>query len=211
KRKLDVDGSAVGSTSSTLKDVKDLKKALDKCDAAASIRALSDSLDDASPETIKMLKTVLVPVLQTNNTPKHCVRCHQTYRESSNKLDSCVIKHTKPRETRRPDPEGRKYYHMLLEQDFQCCGKHYSEPYEDGDAGVFVRSDDEDEEDEEELDYGVCLTAKHTTDPTAVKYFSTRAEKKAQEKGIDYSGRNENVRTCKMTGCENNKQPKRKK
>ncbi|KAG8791384.1 hypothetical protein FRC12_009327 [Ceratobasidium sp. 428] len=175
------------------------------------MRALSDSLDDASPETIEMLKTVLVPVLKTNNTPKHCVRCHQTYRESSNKLNSCVINHTKPREDRRRDPDGRKYYHMLLEQRFDCCGKFNREYYEDWDANVFVRSDDEDDEDDEEPNYGVCLTAKHTTDPTAVQYFSTRAEKKAQEKGIDYSGRNENVRTCKMTGCESNKQPKRKK
>ncbi|KAG8715503.1 hypothetical protein FRC09_016566 [Ceratobasidium sp. 395] len=100
---------------------------------------------------------------------------------------------------------------MLLVEHFDCCGKTEREPYEDWDAGVFVRSDDEDDEDDEEPDYGVCFTAKHTTDPTAVKYFSTRAEKKAQEKRIDYSGRNENVRTCKMTGCESNKQPKRKK
>ncbi|KAG9119874.1 hypothetical protein FRC07_004887 [Ceratobasidium sp. 392] len=117
----------------------------------------------------------------------------------------------KPREIRGPDPEGRKYYDMLLEQDFECCGKHYSEPYEDWDANVFIRSDDPDDSDSEEPDYGDCFTGKHTSDPTAVQYFSTRGEKKGQEKGIDYSGRNQNVRTCKMTGCGSDKQPKKKK
>ncbi|QRV97878.1 hypothetical protein RhiJN_25897 [Ceratobasidium sp. AG-Ba] len=222
KRKLNETGKTAGSTPPA-KDIKDLKKAISKCDPAASLVALSNSLDDASPETIEMLKAVLVPVLQTDNSPKHCVRCHQTYRESTNKIGSCAIKHTEPYVTRGPDPNHRKPHYWVRTEKYSCCNKEdswsideYDSQEEEYSDGYDYDDQNEDKDGEEpraerkEPNYGVCFTAKHTTDPTSVKYHSSYGEKKLQEKGVDYSGRNANVRTCKMMGCGNNQKSKKK-
>ncbi|KAG9125135.1 hypothetical protein FRC07_008840, partial [Ceratobasidium sp. 392] len=120
KRKIDSNGKAAAS-GSTAKDVKDLKKALKNCDTANLVEALSNTPDNAPSETIQVLKAVLMPLVKADSKPKHCVRCHNTYRESSNTIKSCVIKCTNPEETEVRDEQSDRpwEYHMW---EFPCCG-----------------------------------------------------------------------------------------
>ncbi|KAG8708811.1 hypothetical protein FRC09_001015, partial [Ceratobasidium sp. 395] len=202
KRKITADGQAVltSGSSSALKDANDLKNALKGCDTVAFVQALTRSLDNMSPNTLQTLKTTLIPLIQPDTSQKHCVRCHNTYLESSNTIESCIIKCSKPKETdMRDDDADRPWENNLWE--FPCCGniigsEEVSDPYGDDSEDPDTCADNN--------DYGVCQTLKHTTDPTSVKYHVYRSEKKL-EKGVNYSGRNRNIRTCKMVGCEMDK------
>ncbi|KAG9125136.1 hypothetical protein FRC07_008841 [Ceratobasidium sp. 392] len=216
KRKINIDGNvawASGSGSAS-KDANDLKMALRGCNAVDFVQALSKSLDDESPETIHTLKTVLMPLIQPDNSPKHCVRCHGTYYEPSNTVKSCVIRCMKPEETDFPDEEYDRVWERYMWK-FPCCGRliGYDEEYECGDYGGGSEDSEYDSKDSGQgfghRDMEVCCTAKHTTDPTLPKYYISWSKREKEQDGLDYSGRNKNVRTCKMMGCKKDK-PKRK-
>ncbi|KAG8790056.1 hypothetical protein FRC12_012850 [Ceratobasidium sp. 428] len=204
KRQINIDGNVFWAYGSGLarKDANYLKKALRHCDATNLVQAISNSLDDAPPKTTQTLKAVLDPLIQSDNGTKQCGRCHKTYHQASNTTKSCIIKCVKPEETNIPDEySDRPWDYCMLW--FPRCGRlvNYGESYlpdgHDYDSGrsdcsvVGCDSDDID----------ICYTAKHTVDPSSVRYYSAWDESKKQEEGIDYSGQNENARTCKMIGC----------
>ncbi|KAG9080329.1 hypothetical protein FRC06_006774, partial [Ceratobasidium sp. 370] len=200
KRKITESGGSASTHAPALRNTKELKKALESCDGSAVIQALSDSLDDTTPpETIQTLITVFRPLLEADSRPKHCVRCHESYLESANTSKSCVIKCQAPKETEYPDETSDRpwEYHMW---QFPCCGR-MADNDEICEDEVGDDSDDwDDPEDSDDssrqpavVDFGVCFTAKHTTNTMSVKYYIGRNERKQQEKGIDYSGDNKNV------------------
>ncbi|KAG9089897.1 hypothetical protein FS749_000961 [Ceratobasidium sp. UAMH 11750] len=181
KRKLDAAGASSSESSSASGDVKQFRKDLTKCNASALIQALSNSLDDMPPETLHTLRNVLGPLLDADAQPKHCIRCHKAFREEKNTRKSCIVLCGDDYRMTSHEDEEYDCYNMV---EFTCCGKLRSE----GDL-----------EDDEEL---VCYTAEHTTDPGMVKYYTRDSSNKAtKEKGVNYGGRNPNVRTCKIMGC----------
>ncbi|KAG9122342.1 hypothetical protein FRC07_001335 [Ceratobasidium sp. 392] len=105
KRKISTDESSVSASGSgsIIEDMGDLKEALSCCNGDDFLRALSNSLDATSPETIRVLKSMLVPFIQASTGLKHCVHCHRSYRESSNTTKSCIVKCVKLKETSYPD------------------------------------------------------------------------------------------------------------
>ncbi|KAG9083384.1 hypothetical protein FRC07_013925, partial [Ceratobasidium sp. 392] len=167
KRKI-TDGKSVRSSGS--KRASDLEKALRNCDAPTLVHALADTLPNTPPETLHILETVLLPLIQADTAPKHCVRCHKSYDEDSNTNKSCVILCTKPKETSIRDDE----YDFEHKFRFSCCRRLVS--YDEALGGDW------------EPGYDKCFTGKHTTDPTRVQYYSR--DEKYKETGIDFSGRN---------------------
>ncbi|KAG8739221.1 hypothetical protein FRC10_005878 [Ceratobasidium sp. 414] len=141
-----------------------------------------------SPETLQTLRSVLGPLLEADAKPKHCVRCHKTFREEKNTRKSCVVLCG---DEYRMTPHVDEEYDCYNMVEFNCCGQ--------------LRSEGE-LEDDEEL---VCYTAEHTVDPEMVKYFVRDSwDKATKEKGINYVSWNPNVHTCKMTGCGKGKPKK---
>ncbi|KAG8708117.1 hypothetical protein FRC08_000103 [Ceratobasidium sp. 394] len=172
KRKLD-SSSAASPSGSLSTDTKHLKQALRKPDSFVVVQSLSNALDNMPPETVRMLKEVLTPIFQAENELQHCVRCHQTFPPGRNTNSSCVV-----RCEANSDVEAGKYHSYM----FDCCGKmRYGEDMKKG---------------------LVCYTAKHTINPKDVKYYRDYNDKQEKEKGLNYSGDNPNVRTCKAMGCE---------
>ncbi|KAG9089898.1 hypothetical protein FS749_000962 [Ceratobasidium sp. UAMH 11750] len=115
------------------------------------IGSLSDCLDDISSEFLRTLKDILVPLLKADAKPKHGVCCHRVFREKDNN-GKCVVPCGEWRTTPHEDPEYDCYDLVEL----RCCGKMPSEgelEEPDGEEGL------------------VCYMAKHTVDPTTVKYF----------------------------------------
>ncbi|KAG8725274.1 hypothetical protein FRC09_003557 [Ceratobasidium sp. 395] len=206
KRKINIDGDVAWASGSGLatEDSDDLKSILRGWDPVSLVEALCNFLDEGPPETIQKRKAALIPLVHPDHVPKHCVRCHQFYREVKNTRRSCAIKCAKPEKTAFRNEEYDAVRERCVWQ-FPCCGslvgydKHKGDEYE--------RDSDDSEGpggDREYLHYNTCFTAKHTTDPTSVRYYKFSNEKKKEE-GIDYSGRNKNVRTCEAKGCEREK------
>ena len=54
---------------------------------------LLDSLEKSTPSERKVLLALLAPLVVQAALPKHCVRCHRTYREKTNHPKACKIKH----------------------------------------------------------------------------------------------------------------------
>ncbi|KAG8698409.1 hypothetical protein FRC09_007247 [Ceratobasidium sp. 395] len=169
-------------TGSTSRATNSLEAALRGCDAPALVHALADSLKGRPAKTVQTLEAVLLPLLKANNAKKHCVRCHQTYKESSNTLKSCVIQCTTPEETNIPDEE----YDCEYKFRFPCCNRLVS--HDEASGGDWEPGDD------------ICFSNKHTTDPTSVRYHGRRAERRIED-GLDHSGRNKNVQTCEAMRC----------
>ncbi|KAG9106891.1 hypothetical protein FRC07_008723 [Ceratobasidium sp. 392] len=192
KRRINIDGKIIWSSKTRnarrLRDVKALKRALRGCNSRVFVQALADSLDDARSETIQTFATTLLPLAKPDTTPRHCVRCHRTYTEPTNTIKSCSIICTEPERTNLPDQESDRPWDDCMWQ-FPCCGQ--------------LATNDEvvngEWEGVEGFEFDVCFTAKHTTDPTLVKYCYLDEDEQGDE--IDYSGMNENVRTCKAMGC----------
>ncbi|KAG8712877.1 hypothetical protein FRC09_019359 [Ceratobasidium sp. 395] len=137
KRKLNAEGKVAraSGSNSVAKDKNDLKTALRNCNATDFIQTLSSSLDEMPADTIRTLDTTLIPLARPDNSPKHCVRCHKSYFEASNKINSCIINCTKPKETRIPDQAYDSVWDRFLWR-FPCCGKVVNnEEYCDEDNG----------------------------------------------------------------------------
>ncbi|KAG8724219.1 hypothetical protein FRC12_024349 [Ceratobasidium sp. 428] len=193
-RRVDRQGSSifpddtVSRSGSTSRVTNNLEAALRGCDASALVYALADSLKGRPAQTLRTLEAVLVPLIKANTakkntTKKHCVRCHKTYKESSNTLKSCVIQCTTPKETNIPDEE----YDCEYKFRFPCCNTLVS--HDEASGGDWEPDDD-----------SICFTDKHTTDPTSVRYYGRRGERRMED-GLDHSGRNKNVQTCEAMRC----------
>ncbi|KAG9105506.1 hypothetical protein FRC07_009227, partial [Ceratobasidium sp. 392] len=76
-----------------VKDVEELQRTIESCDAEDFTKRLSDSLDGASTNTVQFVKELVAPILLDGHTnPKHCVQCHSTYLEKDNHSSACVIR-----------------------------------------------------------------------------------------------------------------------
>ncbi|KAG8793859.1 hypothetical protein FRC12_001308 [Ceratobasidium sp. 428] len=162
-----------------VEEVEGLQTELEDCHAPALVRALVDSLDDCQPQTIRMFKALVDPILKANKEPKHCVRCHSTYQEVENRSNSCIVFcGSSVSFTGWYDKDGRHVVKM------KCCGRTRKEK-EKVEADI------------------VCYRARHTVNADDVKYFTDSSEKANKgEKGAKPHGYNPGVLTCADFGCD---------
>jgi hypothetical protein len=138
------------------------------------------SLETASPEHAQALRELMGPLLGSITVKRHCVRCHSDYFDAGNHREACVVLCGEGDINDEYDNDEPLY-------EVPCCGKFLDE--------CDYRCDQ------------VCYTAKHTADPRDVRY--AKGCDTEEEEGLDYTGSNENVVTCRSQGCKFGKSKKR--
>ncbi|KAG9118844.1 hypothetical protein FRC07_006438 [Ceratobasidium sp. 392] len=177
KRKLDDEDYSSWSKNQAaafVGDVNDLQKSLRKCYPSNFLRALIDSLNECEPHTIQTIKDLVDPILEANMEPRHCVRCHNPFRESENKSGSCVVLCGF-----NTTPTGWSDEANIAIVTSSCCGK----------VRRVIDVPDTNP---------VCYRVRHTVIARHVKYFKDPA---TIEAGIKYVGHNPGVVTCATIGC----------
>ncbi|KAG8712053.1 hypothetical protein FRC08_015095 [Ceratobasidium sp. 394] len=124
-----------------------LRNRLSKCQPNKIGVTLLDSVQTATPAELRVIQSLLAPLLESKTVPLHCVRCHNQYTEPANHSSACNIEHMEPSTSKR----GYNYTHT-----FPCCDTEVeSDFYDDyGDSAEIY-----------------CFTGPHTTDKEEVEYY----------------------------------------
>lgn len=87
-------------------------------------KCLLDAAKTASATDKDVILRLLSPLADESTTTKHCVRCHQSYSESTNGPRACKIEHNYT----DSEQDGRDVdlYWVTL----SCCGERYNAEYE---------------------------------------------------------------------------------
>lgn len=156
-------------------DVKALRALFKLSTPDAFTNTISGSFKTAAPEHLHGLKVILGPLFESASTLLHCVRCHQTYVQSGNSEDACVVNHNEDSDPEyiRGEYDGEDGYY-----ETSCCEKKYTE------------GDSPDEP---------CYTDWHTTDPKEVEYSEVAED---EEDGYWDDEGSARVATCRVRGCK---------
>ncbi|KAG9122819.1 hypothetical protein FRC07_000636 [Ceratobasidium sp. 392] len=178
----------------TAQDYDLLHKIIAKSDHSALRKALTASVDSASPSELQAFKKFLGPLVAWARNPRHCVRCHKSYIEGENNEQACQIRHDKdvycgenvsddyPYSETETVNSDNEYCERMR---YPCCGERWrpnnlkTEPSQ------------------------ICLQARHTADPTKVHYYWNEAVDRWADREIRYSNKNSNVIPCEENGCFN--------
>ncbi|KAG8739223.1 hypothetical protein FRC10_005880 [Ceratobasidium sp. 414] len=191
KRKIDGEDRAPWSKATAaafVKDVEALQEAIQYCDAFAFTETLSESLDQASMDTIQMVKELVTPILLDGNTDnRHCVRCHESYTEQDNHGTACIIQCSGKLHAFALKTTPKQSYYMA-----ECCGRVFKVV----DGWNYTNL--------------VCIEERHTDDPDVVKYFDPNRGQKAEDvkskdgkpkDAVPLESNNPNVLACAVKGC----------
>ncbi|KAF8601682.1 hypothetical protein BDV93DRAFT_545750 [Ceratobasidium sp. AG-I] len=162
-------------------DVKALRKLFKQSTPDAIATTLSNSFKDAAPEHLQALRALLVPLSLSASNPLHCVRCHETYVQSGNNKNACVIMCDDDGDFERDYHNGSEGYYTT-----SCCGRTF---------------------DEDDVEAGTCLSTSHTTNPHEVSY--REGEEEDVEEGLNLGG-SRMIYTCRINGCKTVRKPARK-
>ncbi|KAG9099441.1 hypothetical protein FS749_001248 [Ceratobasidium sp. UAMH 11750] len=124
-----------------------LRNRLSKCQPNKIGVALLDSVQTATPAELRVIQSLLAPLLESATVSLHCVHCHNQYTKPANHSSACNIEHMEPDTNRW----GHNYMHT-----FPCCGTEVESDFGDeyGDSAEIY-----------------CFTGPHTIDKEEVEYY----------------------------------------